>query len=76
MDDVPPTAAGALSRGRDTRPREHVRHHGRRPGPKVEHDSNSWRRRSEARGTWRRLRSDGATDWCPSDTVFPQMGDV
>ena len=76
MDDVTPTAAGALSRGRGTRPRAHVRHHGRRPGPRLEHDSNSWPRRSGARGTWRRSRSDGATDWYPGDTVFPQMGDV
>ena len=53
--------AGALSRGRGTRPRVPVRHHGRRPGPRLEHDSISWPRRSGARGTWAQVeirRSD------------------
>ena len=59
----------------NTRPRAPVRHHGRRPGPRWERDWTSWPRRSGVRGTWRRSRSDGATDWCPSDTVFAQ-GDV
>ncbi|MGA7742985.1 MAG: hypothetical protein WBP56_07475, partial [Polyangia bacterium] len=54
-----------------TRPRAHVRHHGCRPGPRLERDWTSWPRRSGARGTWRRSRSDGATDWYPGDTVFP-----
>ena len=75
MDDVTPTAAGALSRGRGTRRRAPGRHHGRRPGPRLERDWTSWPRRSGARGTWRKSRSDGTTDWCPSDTVFAQ-GDV
>ena len=71
----PPTAAGALSRGRGTRPGARVRHHGRRRGPRLERDWTSWPRRSGVRGTWRRSRSDGATDWRSSDTVFAQ-GDV
>jgi hypothetical protein len=75
MDDVPPTAAGALSRGRGTRRMAPVQRHGRRPGPRLEHDTNSWPLRSGGRGTWRRSRSDGETDWFIGDTVFAQ-GDV
>jgi hypothetical protein len=62
----------ASSRGPGTRRRAPVRRHGRRPGPRLERDSTSWPRRSEARGTWRRSRSDGPTDWCSSDAVAAQ----
>jgi hypothetical protein len=67
MDDVPPTAAGASSRGRGTRQRAPVRRHGRRPGSRLERDWTLWPRLSGARGTWRRSRSDGASDWRGSE---------
>jgi hypothetical protein len=75
IDDDLSTAAGASSRGPGTQRRASVRRHGRRPGPRLERDSTSWPRRSEARAIWRRSRSDGATDWCGTDTVAAQ-GDV
>jgi hypothetical protein len=52
-----------------------VRHHGRRRGPRLERDWTLWPRPSGARGTWRKSRSDGASDRCPSDPVFA-LGDV
>jgi hypothetical protein len=47
-----------------------VRHPWAPHRPRLERDWTSWLRRSGARGTWRRSRSAGAIDWCPSDTVF------
>jgi hypothetical protein len=75
IDAVPPTAAGASSRGPDIRPTAPVRRHGCQLDPRLELDSSWWPRPSEARGTWRRSRSGGPTERCGSG-AFAGRSDV